>query len=64
MMDIEIKPCLYCYKKHCFVLGPGDKKKTYQVYCPICESLGPWKATEAEAIEAHNQVASLRAEES
>jgi uncharacterized Zn finger protein (UPF0148 family) len=57
-----IKPCIYCYKKHCFVLGPGDKKKTYQVYCPICESLGPWKATKTEAVEAHNQVAGLREE--
>jgi uncharacterized Zn finger protein (UPF0148 family) len=62
MMDIDIKPCIYCYKKHCFVLGPGDKKKTYQVYCPICESLGPWKATKTEAVEAHNQVAGLREE--
>jgi hypothetical protein len=61
-MSIEIKPCLWCGNDGLIIFKPTEGKKHYQVCCILCESLGPWKATEGEAIEAHNQVAGLREE--
>jgi hypothetical protein len=61
-MSTEIKPCVWCGNDGLIIFKPTEGKKYYQVFCILCESFGPWKATGAEAIEAHNQLAALREE--